>query len=99
MTVRFIAEAKGELREAMDYYNGERPGLGYEFLAEVKNAVQRIQKYPEAWPIVEEDLRKCLLNKFPFSLVYHPGNDGAIIIALMHARRKPGYWKNRPVQS
>lgn len=38
MIHRFLAPARAELEEAVDYYEGCRPGLGDEFAAEVQKA-------------------------------------------------------------
>ena len=40
MNVRFRKEATAELSRAVDYYNKERPGLGYEFALEIRNALK-----------------------------------------------------------
>lgn len=49
MKLGMLAVARKELLEAIEYYNGERPGLGFEFPAEFKNTVLRIVEYPDAW--------------------------------------------------
>jgi hypothetical protein len=46
--VRFLQIAKRELDDAVDYYNREKPGLGYEFLWEVFFAIDRIRQFPRA---------------------------------------------------
>ena len=49
MKIRFLRIAQIELDDSVEYYNGERPGLGYEFLWEVFAAVDRIKAFPDAW--------------------------------------------------
>ena len=46
MIHRFLAPARAELEEAVDYYEGCRPGLGGEFAAEVQKAIARILQHP-----------------------------------------------------
>ncbi len=51
---------------------------------------------PEAWPVIEEDIHRNLLHRFPFGIYYTIENDNSIlIIAIMHMSRRPGYWKTR----
>ncbi len=95
MILRFRPEAADELHEAVRYYNKERPGLGFEFAAELRNALNRIKRYPDSWPLISPNIRKCIVNKFPFAVLYYRGNELLLVVAIMHMKRKPGYWQNR----
>ena len=95
MTPRFFAEAREELEEASAYYEGQREGLGEEFAQEVERAIQRILDHPEAWPKVSRMARCCRVERFPFGIVYLILGEELLIVAVMHLRRKPGYWKDR----
>lgn len=95
MNVRFRKEATAELSMAVDYYNKERPGLGYEFALEIRNALKRIKAFPDAWPLLTPNIRKCIVNRFPFAILYHKDYDYILIVAIMHLKRKPGYWEGR----
>jgi hypothetical protein len=95
MKVTFLSIAETEFVEAINYYNERSQGLGYEFAAEVKAVIQRIVQYPEAWPVVTKETRKCRCKRFPYSIVYLLKNDKIVIIAVMHLHRKPGYWVDR----
>lgn len=55
-------------------------------------AVELIVKMPQAWPAFEAGTRRYLLKNFPYSLIYRETTDG---IAVMHERRRPGYWQHR----
>ena len=65
MTLSFHPEAEVEFTEAIDYYEGCELGLGYDFSLEVFNSIQNIVNYPNVWPVIEEDVRRCLVNRFP----------------------------------
>jgi hypothetical protein len=95
MNLLILHDAVREFERAVDYYNNERPGLGYEFAAEVRNAFNRIKRYPESWPFITRNIRKCVVNRFPFSILYHSEKEQVIVVAVMHMKRKPGYWKMR----
>ena len=95
MMYSFHPEAKAEFLEAIDYYEGCANGLGYDFSIEVHSAIQNILIHPAAWPVLEEDVRRCLTNRFPYGILYSIEPDGVFILAVMHLHRIPGYWKHR----
>ena len=91
----FHPEAEAEFEEAVSYYEERRKGLGYDFATEVYSAIQRIVACPKAWTGVEEDIRRCLIKRFPYGVMYSEKEDRIYILAVMHLRRNPGYWKHR----
>ena len=95
MTFSFHPEAKDEFNAAIEYYENCSPGLGYDFSIEVFAAIENVVNYPTVWPVMEEDIRRCLLNRFPCGIIYSIEHDGIFILAVMHLRRHPDYWKNR----
>lgn len=95
MKVIFSTYARLELEDAIHFYDLEYEGLGQQFKAGVRKAVLRIAEYPEAWSIDRGDIRKCLLHKFPYKLLYSIENDHVFIIAVAHLHRKPDYWIDR----
>ena len=92
MQVLFSELAKQEPDDASQYYEIEFQGLGKQFREEIKLAAKRISEYPEAWSVERGDIRKCLLHKFPYKLLYSIEKDHIIIIAVAHQHRKPEYW-------
>lgn len=95
MTFSFHPEAEAELNEAIDYYEECEPGLGYDFSTEVFAGIQNVVNYPTAWPVMEEDVRRCLINRFPYGILYSIERGDIFILAIMHLRRHPDYWKKR----
>ena len=95
MIVRVLSCAEKELSETVTYYNGQCPGLGYEFAAEVKTAFARILNFPDAWPKFSVRSRRCLLDRFPYGILYHKSEDEILILAVMHLRRSPTRWQDR----
>ena len=65
MKVRVLSGAEREFAEAVDFYNAERPGLGYELADEVQRTLDRISAFPEAWPLFSERTRRCIVRRFP----------------------------------
>jgi plasmid stabilization system protein ParE len=95
MTFRFHPEAERELREAVEYYEDIEPGLGYDLSVEVYSAVQRALAYPLAWPVLDGDIRRALVRRFPYGVLYSEEQGALLIIAVMNLHRAPGYWKDR----
>lgn len=91
----FQAEAETELLESIHRYEQEKPGLGDEFLAEVRTLAARLLDYPGSGSPVFRDVRRARVRRFAYQLIYRVRPDALIIVAVMHLRRKPGYWKNR----
>jgi plasmid stabilization system protein ParE len=95
MRVIFTRIARRELEDAVRYYELEYSGLGRRFKEEVRKAALRIAEYPKAWSIERGEVRKCLLHKFPYKLMYSVEEDHILVIAVAHQHRKPDYWVGR----
>ena len=95
MRVIFTRIARQELEDAVRYYELEYSGLGHRFKEEVRRAALRMAEHPQAWSIERGDVRKCLLHKFPYKLMYSVEEDHILIIAVAHHHRKPAYWVGR----
>lgn len=93
---RFTAEARRELLDAVAWYEAHRTDLGREFSAVVADALLRIAASPATWPQVgSKGLRRFVLRRFPYTLVYGIESDQVIVVAVAHMRRKPGFWRKR----
>ncbi len=95
MKIIFSKYAKLELEDAVSFYELHQPELGKRFKNEVKKATLRIAEYPTAWSTEKGEIRKCLLHKFPYKLIYSIESDHIFIIAVAHQYRKPNYWVER----
>lgn len=95
MTVSFLEAARRDLRAAVSYYEGQRPGLGREFREEVRAAIERIRALPEAWHPLSENTRRCRTRRFPYGLIYQVQGEEVLIVAVAHLHRDPDYWKDQ----
>ena len=95
MRVVFTRIATQELEDAVRFYELEYVGLGRRFKEEVRKTALRVAEYPKAWTIERGEVRKCLLHKFPYKLMYSVEEDHILIIAVAHQHRKPDYWVGR----
>lgn len=95
MRVIFSPEAHREFDEAERYYNRQAPRLGEEFRAEIKLALPRIQAWPLSCPVEQGDIRRLMLSRFPYKLLYSVESDHIYVIAVAHQHRNPDYWIGR----
>ena len=70
MRFYFHPEAREEFDGAVDFYEQSQAGLGLEFAEEVYATIARIVQYPDAWAVLSENSRRCLVNRFPYGLIY-----------------------------
>lgn len=95
MNYYFHPEAEIEFNRTIDYYEDCRKDLGLEFATEIYKTIQRILNFPNAWQLIDDNIRRCIVNRFPFGIVYYVKNKQLIILAIMQLNRKPNYWLNR----
>lgn len=91
----FHPEAREELRQAVQFYEQESPGLGRVFAAEARAVIDHLLDHPLSGAPAEAETRRKLLLRFPYSMIYLVEPTRLRIIALMHQRREPGYWLTR----
>jgi toxin ParE1/3/4 len=92
---RFHPEASRELEAADDWYFSRNFDASIDFLFEVDAAIASIAHAPHRWPKYLYGTRRLVMQRFPFSVVYLDDPDLITIIAVAHAKRKPGYWRRR----
>lgn len=91
----FHPEALNEYSEAVRYYTEQRVKVAQAFINVIEDAVHRLRKAPTRYPAIEEDVRRCMVRKFPYGVLYTIEQDYILILAVMHCSREPGYWKSR----
>lgn len=95
MKYTFHPEARFELNQSVDYYETRQTKLGLEFLSEIFSSIQRILEFPRANSKLSNQTRKCIINRFPFAIIYQIKKNEIFIVAITHLARKPGYWQER----
>jgi hypothetical protein len=90
---RFVSTAELELKEAVEFYESARAGLGGEFLAEVEETTRLIESFPLAWMSLSPRTRRCRTHRFPFGLFYQVRENEILIVSVMDLRRDPKNWE------
>jgi len=88
-------DALAEAIAAAAWYRERSPAAGAAFQAELDHAIDRIAAAPERYPTHVDDTRRILLRRFPFAVIYRLEEQDIQIVAVAHARRRPGYWRYR----
>ena len=93
--ILFHKLAGKEFLEVRDYYDDLVFGLGEKFVTEVERCLNIITTNPLAYPVTKQNVRKAVIIKFPFSILYRVDGNVIYILAVMHQKRNPKYWAER----
>jgi len=93
--VSFHRLAERELNDAALYYERESPGLGVSFLDDIGRYIEAIVKHPNAGTKLRGRVRRRILRRFPYGILYSSKADGIRILAIMNLKRRPTYWVGR----
>jgi len=95
MSFYFHPEAEIELQQAINYYEDIRENLGHDFAIETYAAIARAESYPKSWTLIDKNIRRSLVARFPYGILYSDSEKGIYILAVMNLHRKPDYWQDR----
>jgi toxin ParE1/3/4 len=87
--------AEEELLREIGYLELRTKGLGKRFFAEIRRAEKIISKYPESAEEIRPGIRKQVLRKFRYSIIYSTASEGVLVLAIAHHSRRPSYWLGR----
>jgi len=93
--VIFLAEARAEALETFRWYEKERRGLGAVFRSALDKAIKRIRNAPLAYPVQYRDLRRVLIERFPYAIFYRVLPNAIVVVGVIHGRRHPREWRRR----
>lgn len=97
MNYIFHSEAEREFYEAIDYYEARRENLGLDLSREVYLAIDRILEFPELWSKLDSNIRRALVDRFSYAILYDYESENEIIyiVAVMNLYQEPRYWSDR----
>lgn len=81
--------SENDIKNAFDWYESQLPGLGAEFLEAVEKAILSIEREPLAHQIIHKQIRRCLLQRFPYAILYIIEAGRINVIACFHHKRDP----------
>ncbi len=93
--VELHPEAIEELEASAEWYLERSAKAAQGFAISVERALQKVSDDPDRFPKVGSRHRACNLMKYPFQVVYRKEGDRVFVVAIAHAKRRPGYWRRR----
>lgn len=94
LPIVFRRAAKREMDESIAWYEAQRAGLGIEFAVEVETFLLRIAEAPEQFPRIRGEIRRAVLQRFPYNH-FLIESERIVILAVFHVKRNPGALKDR----
>ena len=91
----FTSAAEQDVADAALWYDEHRPGLGEHFLRAIESAASAAADAPAQYPYVHATLRRILVHRFPYALVFHESQDELIVASCYHLHRDPTVWQSR----
>lgn len=88
-------EAEEDIRDAAQWYEGERVGLGREFTRAVRALLATVAREPERYPRARAEVRRALLRRFPYAVYFVVEPEVVVVLACVHVRRDPQVWQSR----
>jgi len=95
MNIRFLAFADQEVDDAVAWYDQQGTEVSRGFLDDLDRAVRLAKTYPLLATQIGPEIRRLLLVRYPYSLVYGIDGNTLVIIAVAHQQREPRYWADR----
>ena len=95
LALRLLPEAKAEFDKDADRYEIQQAGLGVDFIAKVRDVLHRIATNPRLHAVVYQDVRKAVVNRFPYIVLYREEPGEVIVVSVFHTSRDPSDWQSR----
>jgi toxin ParE1/3/4 len=91
----FHPQADEEYVQAVQYYAGIALELGGRFHAEIERLIAQIRAAPERFRAFDPPVRRHFSRDFPYAVIFLDNPDYVWIVAVMHMKRRPRYWRKR----
>jgi plasmid stabilization system protein ParE len=93
--LRIQSQAQQEINEAFDWYFKRSPEAADAFLTEIGASFAQIASHPRRYLAFTKNTRRRVLANFPYSVIFLEKDDVILVVAIAHAKRRPGYWRER----
>jgi plasmid stabilization system protein ParE len=88
-------EADEELAGAVRYYSEISPELGLRFYHEMERLFRELCANPQRFHRFDPPARRHFSRDFPYAVIFLEKSDHFWVVAVMHMKRRPGYWRQR----
>jgi plasmid stabilization system protein ParE len=94
LPIRFLPEAKREFDNAVDWYE-QHAGLGNDLVTRVREVLNRISINPLLHAVTYKDVRKAVVRRFPYVVLYREEAGAVVVVSVFHTSRDPSIWQSR----
>ena len=91
--VEYLPNARLDFDESFDWYAVKSVRAAARFAGAVEAALIRIVSNPTQFARLDEMHRECPVKNFPYRIVYRITDNRILVVAIAHAKRRPGYWR------
>ena len=95
LPIVFRRVARVEMDEAISWYQYQRAGLGLELTTEIDRYFQRIADNPKQFPKIRGEIRRAVLQRFPFTIHFLVEAHRIVVLAVFHVKRDPRVLEDR----
>jgi plasmid stabilization system protein ParE len=95
LPVDYLPGARADFDESFDWYAKRSVQTAVRFTNAVDVGPAAVAANPERFAAVDKVHRECPVRRFPFRIVYRVARNRILVVAIAHAKRRPGYWKDR----
>lgn len=89
LPVIVLPAAETDIQAAIDHYNSVRPGYGELFRLEGDRAIALVRRWPEGYERVTPRLRRAVLHRFWYAVIYRPLPQAVRIVGVISTCRDP----------
>ena len=93
--VEFLGAARLDFDESFDWYAKRSVNAALRFVGAVDAALVKVATNPTQFASPDGLHRECPVKKFPYRIVYRIVENQVLVVAIAHAKRRPGYWQER----
>lgn len=84
-----------DVESAFQWYESEEPGLGFEFLKQLRDCYERLLRIPYGYQELRSGIRRALIKQFPYAVYFSVEDEVVVVLAVMHTARDPAEWQLR----
>ena len=91
-----LPEARQDFEDALAWYAARNREVAVAFVGAVDDSLAAICRHPDFFRLIDDQHRVFTMRRFPYRIVYRtPRVDLVLVVAIAHAKRRPGYWRGR----
>jgi plasmid stabilization system protein ParE len=93
--IEFHPGARADYDESFDWYAQRSHRAAVAYALAIEDAIERIVSTPDRFPLIDDIHRECIVQRFPYRIIFREFRNQLVIVAVAHAKRRPTYWRNR----